>query len=158
MYVCVYVCIYVYMYICMHVCMCVCMYVCMYVCIYVHGALRGYALRKKHAERCGTMSLGIRDKMAHLSGGTKRATSPKIPLLRLQSSEGKFTTSREIEPARRSCRRRRSCTITKAACLAPSGYLVARSLLRLAPPRPASPHLHCRPCLPTQRERDGRCS
>ena len=30
------------------------------------------------------------------SGGTKRATSANMPLLRLQSSEGKFTMSREI--------------------------------------------------------------
>ena len=32
------------------------------------------------------------------SGGTKRAPSVKVPLLRLQSSEGKLTMSREIEP------------------------------------------------------------
>ena len=33
-----------------------------------------------------------------ISGGTKRATSINMPRLRLQSSEGKFTTSREFEP------------------------------------------------------------
>ena len=36
-----------------------------------------------------------------------------VPLLRLQSSEWKFTVSREIEPVRRSFCRRRSCTFTK---------------------------------------------
>ena len=41
-----------------------------------------------------------------MSGGTKRATSATTTFLRLQSSEGKFTTSREVEPVRRSLRRR----------------------------------------------------
>ena len=42
------------------------------------------------------------------SGGIKRATSVNMLLLRLQSSEGNFTMSREIEPVRRSfCRRRK---------------------------------------------------
>ena len=36
------------------------------------------------------------------SGGTERATSVSVPLLRLRSSEGKSTMSREIEPVRRS--------------------------------------------------------
>ena len=44
-----------------------------------------------------------------------------IPLLRLQSSEGKFTMSREIEPVRRSFRRHGSCTFTEVAHLVPSG-------------------------------------
>ena len=44
------------------------------------------------------------------SGGTKRATRVNMPLLRLQSSEGKFTMSREIEPVRRSFRRHGSGT------------------------------------------------
>ena len=44
-----------------------------------------------------------------------------MPLLRLQSSEGKFTTSREIEPVRRSFRRHGSCTFTEVARLVPSG-------------------------------------
>ena len=55
------------------------------------------------------------------SGGTKRATSAKMPLLCLQSSEGKFTTSREIEPVRRSFCRHGSCTFTAVARLVPSG-------------------------------------
>ena len=38
----------------------------------------------------------------HYPGGTKRATSANMPLPRLQSSEGKVTTSREIEAVRRS--------------------------------------------------------
>ena len=44
-----------------------------------------------------------------------------MPLLRLQSSERKFTMSREIEPVRRSFRRRRSCTFTEVARWVPSG-------------------------------------
>ena len=62
--------------------------------------------------------------VAQYSGGTERATSVNTSLLRLQSSEGKFTTSREIEPVRRSFRRRRSCTFTEAARLVPSGVFI----------------------------------
>ena len=47
------------------------------------------------------------------SGGTKRATSVNTPLLQLQSSEGKSTMPREIEPARKSFCRRRSCTFLR---------------------------------------------
>ena len=57
----------------------------------------------------------------YISGGTIRDTSMNTPLLRLQSSEGKFTRSREIEPVRRSFCRRRSCTFTKVTRLAHSG-------------------------------------
>ena len=46
------------------------------------------------------------------SGGIKRATCVDMPPLRLQSSEQKFTMPREIEPARRSFRRRRSWMFT----------------------------------------------
>ena len=45
-----------------------------------------------------------------ISGGTKRATSANMPRLHLQSSEGKFTMSLEIEPVRRSFCRHGSCT------------------------------------------------
>ena len=45
------------------------------------------------------------------SGGTKRATSANM----------KFTMKREIEPVRRSFRRRRRCTLTAVARLVPSG-------------------------------------
>ena len=63
----------------------------------------------------------------HWSGGTKRATSVNIPLLRLQSSEGKFTMSCEIEPVCRSFCRHGSCTFTQVARLVPSGtYAKAR--------------------------------
>ena len=55
-----------------------------------------------------------------MSGRTKRATTVDIPLPRLQSSEGKYTTSREIETVHRSFRRRRSCTVTEVARLVPS--------------------------------------
>ena len=76
-----------------------------------------------------------------LSGGTKHATSESAPLLRLQSSEGNFTTSheieqvlrhrgkfheieietsREIEPVRKSFRRRRSRASAKVANSVPS--------------------------------------
>ena len=55
------------------------------------------------------------------SGGTKRATSESTPLLRLQSTEGKFTTSHEIEPVRRSFRRHGSSTFAEVARLVPSG-------------------------------------
>ena len=55
------------------------------------------------------------------SGGTKHATLANMPLLHLQSSEGEFTTSREIEPIRRVFCRRRSCTFTEVARLVPSG-------------------------------------
>ena len=51
---------------------------------------------------------------ARRSGGTKRATSISMALLCLQSSEGKFTMSREIEPAGRSFRRRRSCPFAES--------------------------------------------
>ena len=43
-----------------------------------------------------------------------------MPLLRLQSSEAKFTKSREIEPVRRSFCRHGSRTFTEVACLVPS--------------------------------------
>ena len=43
-----------------------------------------------------------------------------MPPLRLQNSEGKFTRSREIEPARRSFCRHGSFTFTEAARLVPS--------------------------------------
>ena len=56
-----------------------------------------------------------------VSGGTKRATSVNMPLLRLQSSEWKFIMSREIEPVRRSFCRHGSCTFTGVALLVPSG-------------------------------------
>ena len=55
------------------------------------------------------------------SGGTKRATFVNMPLLRLQSSEGKFTMCREIEPVRRPICRHGSCTFTEVARLVPSG-------------------------------------
>ena len=54
-------------------------------------------------------------------GGTERATSVNTPLLQLQSSEGKFKMSREIEPVRRSFCRHGSCTFTEVARLVPSG-------------------------------------
>ena len=57
-----------------------------------------------------------------ISGGTKRATSVNASLLRPQSSEGKCTTSRGIEPERRSFRGHGSCTFTEVARLVPSGY------------------------------------
>ena len=56
-------------------------------------------------------------KSAESLGGTKRATSVNMPLLRLQSSEGKFAMSREIEPVRRSFCRRGSGTFTEVARL-----------------------------------------
>ena len=55
------------------------------------------------------------------SVGTERATSVNTPLLRLQSSEGNFTRSREIEPVRRSLCRHRSRRFTEVARLVPSG-------------------------------------
>ena len=58
-----------------------------------------------------------------ISGGTKRATSVHVPLLCLQSSEGKSTMPREIEPVRRSFCRHGSCTFTEVARLVPSGRL-----------------------------------
>ena len=48
---------------------------------------------------------GRRQREREIPGGTKRATSVSMPLLRLQSSEGKSATSREIEPVRGSLRR-----------------------------------------------------
>ena len=53
------------------------------------------------------------------SGGTKRATSAYMPLPTSAPAElggGKFTMSREVEPVRRSFRRRRSCTLKEVAC------------------------------------------
>ena len=75
-------------------------------------AATGYLAAPRRMELCG-------GKQA--SGGTKRATSKNVPLLRLQSSEGKFTMSREIEPIRRSFCRRRSRAFTEVASLVPSG-------------------------------------
>ena len=60
------------------------------------------------------------------SGGTKRATSENMPLLRLQSSEGKFTMPREIEPIRRPFCKHRSCTFKEVARLVPSGLFGCR--------------------------------
>ena len=52
-----------------------------------------------------TLPRYIVPQLTPISGGTKRATYVNMPLLRLQSPEGKFTMSHEIEPARRSlCR------------------------------------------------------
>ena len=56
------------------------------------------------------------------SGGTERATSANMPLLLLQSSEGRFTRSCETEPVRRSFCRHGSCTFTGVACLVPYNY------------------------------------
>ena len=52
--------------------------------------------------------------------GTKRATSENMPLLRLQSSEGKFTMSCEIEPVHRSVCGHGSFTFTEVARLVPA--------------------------------------
>ena len=60
------------------------------------------------------------------SGGTERATSVNIPLLRLQSSEGEFAMSREIKPVRRSCYRHGCFMFTEVARL---GLLVAYSVV-----------------------------
>ena len=67
------------------------------------------------------LSIGYVLLLLKVSGGTKRATFVNAPLLRLQSSEGKFTMSHEIEPVRRSLRRSRSCTFMEVARLVPSG-------------------------------------
>ena len=55
--------------------------------------------------------------------GFRRATSVNVQLLRLRSSKGKFIMFREIEPVRRSFRRRRSCTFTEVALWLPWGGL-----------------------------------
>ena len=47
----------------------------------------------------------------------------KCHFLRLQSSEGKFTMSREIEPVRRSFCKHGSCMFTEVARVVPSGQL-----------------------------------
>ena len=62
------------------------------------------------------------------SGGTKCATSGNTPLLRPQSSGGKFTTSLEIEPVCRSFCRHGSRTFTEVARLVPSGPTYPKSL------------------------------
>ena len=61
------------------------------------------------------------------AGGAKRATSLNMPLLWLQSSEGKFGMSVEIEPVRRSFCRRRSCTFAEVARLVRSARDAARA-------------------------------
>ena len=53
--------------------------------------------------------------------GTKLQAAPNMSLLCLQSPEGKFTMSREIETVRRSCCRCRSRTFTEVARFVPSG-------------------------------------
>ena len=60
--------------------------------------------RAAHARKSANMV------SANMPGGTKHATSLNMPLLRLQSSEGKFTMSREIEPHLRKWRVYRSGT------------------------------------------------
>ena len=50
--------------------------------------------------------------------------SVNMPLLRLQSSQGKFAMSAEINPVRRSFCRHGSCTFTEEARLVHSGYLL----------------------------------
>ena len=57
------------------------------------------------------------------SATKKRTTSANMPLLRLQSSEGKFTMSREIERTRRPFCRHGSSMFTEVARLVPSGNL-----------------------------------
>ena len=52
-----------------------------------------------------------------------------MSLLRLQSSEGKLTTSREIQPIRRSVCVHGSCTFTEVARLVPSGGAIGRRCL-----------------------------
>ena len=59
------------------------------------------------------------------------ATSMKVPLLCLQSSEGTFTMSRENKSVRRSFCRHRSCTLTEVARLVPPGNI---SYALCAPP------------------------
>ena len=85
--------------------------------------------------------------------GTKRATSANVPLLLLRSSEGKLTTSREIEPVRRSFRRRGSGTFTEVARLAhyrrgdgtpEAGEAGGRRRPAAERPRRAAPHLGLR--------------
>ena len=63
-----------------------------------------------------------RSSALYISGCTKRATFVKMPRLRLQSSEGKFTMHREIKPVHRSLCRRGSCALTEVARLAPSAH------------------------------------
>ena len=59
----------------------------------------------RRRRRCPCADRRLFDRSPDSSGSTKRATSGHMPLLRLQSSEGKFTMSCEIEPVRRSfCR------------------------------------------------------
>ena len=65
---------------------------CMYIYIYTYTYILTYTPRAPRPGCCGHGT----------SGGTKRATSVSMPLLRLRSSEGKTTTSRKIEPVRRS--------------------------------------------------------
>ena len=56
-------------------------------------------------------------------GSTKRAISVNMQVLRLQSSEGKFTMFREIEPVRRSFCRDGSGTFQEVARLVFGAFL-----------------------------------
>ena len=58
----------------------------------------------------------------HYSGATKCAISVTVPVVCLQSSEGRLTTYRKGKPIQGSLRRRRSCTFIDVAHLAPSGH------------------------------------
>ena len=67
-----------------------------------------------------------------------------MPVLRLQSPEGKFAKSREIEPVHRSCCRHGSGKFTEVARLAPSDTSVCTPPQRLEGYRS---HVRTFPCL-----------
>ena len=116
-----------YTYTCMPLSLSICMYVCMYVYIYLSIYLSIYVSMYLCINNIISAfliptfvyctALDRVDMVPCPSGGTKRATSVNTPLLRPQSSEGKFAMSREIEPAHRSFRRRRSCTFNGSGTL-----------------------------------------
>ena len=84
------------------------------------GGAAAVSLVHERLARSGGLSGG-------LSGGPRRAASVNVPLLRLQSSEGKFASSREIGPVRRrSYCRHGSCTFTEVARLVHSGLVSSR--------------------------------
>ena len=92
----------------MHVYVCMCMYVYIYICTRVHISRCTGGGRRAKRNESGRRPEGI-------PGGTKHATSVDMRLLRLQSSEGKLATSREVEPVRGSLCRRGGRTRTEVA-------------------------------------------
>ena len=100
---------------------CVYVYIYIYIHTYIHTHIHIYIHTYRYTYNY--IYIYIYTCISCISGGAKCATFVNMPVLHPQSSEGKFATSREIEPVRRSLRRRGSRTFTEVARLVPSGLV-----------------------------------